>query len=69
MIDQALEQVSGRSDEFQHRNDFEQSEVARDSSSSDVEVIPQSNSPIGNLEAQSNSPHENLEFSQEDQEL
>ena len=51
MIDEAMDQISGRSDEFQHRNDFEQSEVARDSSSSDNEVIPQISLPIGSLEA------------------
>ena len=50
MIDEAMEQISGRSNEFQHRNDFEQSEVARDSSS-DNESIPKSETPIGILDA------------------
>ena len=52
MIDEAMDQISGtgRNDGFEHRNDFEQSEVARDSSSLN-EALPQSSSPIGNLEA------------------
>ena len=52
MIDEAMDQISGtgRNDDFHPRDDFEQSEVARDSSSLN-EALPQSSSPIGNLEA------------------